>query len=126
MFTDTEATTLDGGDGRDQLTGGAGVEIIVGDSGNDTADGNGGADIVFLGSGDDAATWSSGDGNDIVEGQGGADRLTVTGSASSENVNVSAVGSRVRFFRDAGLVTLDLAGITALDFEAGAGAERSR
>ena len=123
VFTDTELTTLDGADGRDRLVGGTGAEVLIGDGGEDTVEGNGGADVVLLGTGDDAISWSAGDGNDVIEGQGGADRLSVAGSASSEHINVSAVGSRVRLFRDADQATLDLAGVTAIDFQAGAGAD---
>jgi Ca2+-binding RTX toxin-like protein len=123
IFTDTEATTLDGGEGGDRLTGGGGAEVLVGDADPDIVDGNGGADVALLGPGDDAMAWSPGDGNDLIEGQGGEDAVTVTGSASSEHVDVSAVGSRVRLFRDAQLVTLDMAGITRLGVQAAAGSD---
>jgi Ca2+-binding RTX toxin-like protein len=122
-FTDTELTTLDGGDGRDKLIGGGGPEVLAGGIGADTVDGNGAADVALLGPDDDTFTWSAGDGNDIVEGQGGADSAVVTGSASSEQVDVSALGSRIRLFRSIDLVTLDLADLTTLRFQALGGAD---
>jgi Ca2+-binding RTX toxin-like protein len=123
VFTDTELATLDGGEGRDQLVGGGGPEVLAGGPGGDTVDGNGAADVALLGPDDDAVTWAAGDGNDIVEGQGGVDTMVVTGSGSSEQIDVSAVGSRVRLFRSVDLVTLDLAGLTTLRFQAVGGAD---
>ena len=43
-----------------------------------------------------------GDGSDIVEGQAGDDTLLFNGANISENIDVSANGSRVRFTRDVG------------------------
>ena len=40
VFTDTIATTLDGGDGNDTLAGGSGAETLIGSDGNDAIDGN--------------------------------------------------------------------------------------
>jgi Ca2+-binding RTX toxin-like protein len=123
VFTDTETTTLDGGDGRDVLVGGSAVETLVGDAGGDNVDGRGGPDVVFLGAGDDTLTWGPGAGSDRVEGQGGADAVNAAGSVSSELFDVAAIGARVRLFRDADQATLDMAGIVALRLQPGAGAD---
>src|SRR5215218_7851947 len=51
LFTDTEATTIDGGSGDDVLLGGHGPETLVGGSGADSADPGRDADTVDLGGG---------------------------------------------------------------------------
>ena len=45
-FTDTIPTTIDGGDGNDNLAGGKGIETLLGGRGNDSIDGNGGKIVV--------------------------------------------------------------------------------
>ena len=77
VFTDTIPTTLDGGDGDDNLAGGTGVEKLRGGAGNDTIDGNGGNDVALMGSGDDTFVWDPGDGSDTVEGQTGTDTMAL-------------------------------------------------
>ena len=67
--------------------------------------------MALLGAGDDKFIWNPGDGSDTVEGQAGTDTLQFNGSNANENVDISANGSRVRFFRDVGNVTMDLNGI---------------
>src|SRR5262249_53894983 len=100
VFTDTEITTLNGGNGNDRLIGGSGAETLIGGPGNDIIDGNRGNDIVLLGPGDDTFIWDPGDGSDVVEGQEGNDVMIFNGANAPENVDLSANGSRLRFFRD--------------------------
>ena len=95
-------TTIDGGAGADSLAGGSGAELLVGGDGNDSIDGNGGNDAAFMGAGDDSFVWDPGDGSDVVEGEGGTDTMVFNGADGAEQVDLSANGNRLRFFRDPG------------------------
>src|SRR5262249_21800499 len=79
------------------LNGGAGNDLIKGSAGNDTVIGGQGNDVALLGAGDDTFVWNPGDGSDTVEGQAGQDTLLFNGANVSENVDISANGSRGRF-----------------------------
>jgi Ca2+-binding RTX toxin-like protein len=82
------------------------IQITVdGGDGNDFIDGQQGNDQVFLGADDDIFQWDPGDGNDVVEGQAGTDTLLFNGSAINDNIDISANGARVRFFRSIGTVS---------------------
>ena len=115
--------TLDGGAGDDTLTGGAGVETLIGNDGNDSIDGNGGNDAAFMGAGEDRFVWDPGDGSDLLEGEDGKDTMVFNGAAGDEQVDLSANGSRLRFFRTQGAVTMDTAGVEVVDFNALDGAD---
>jgi Ca2+-binding RTX toxin-like protein len=106
--------TLNGGDGNDLLIGSQGADLINGGRGNDT---------VFMGAGDDTFVWNPGDGSDVVEGQAGFDTMIFNGSNANEQINISANGSRVRFFRDVAAVTMDLNGVEGINFNALGGAD---
>jgi hypothetical protein len=67
--------------------------------------------------------WNPGDGSDVVEGQAGRDTLAFNGSNVGETIDISANGSRVRFFRDVGNVTMDVNGVERIQFAAGGGAD---
>ena len=123
VFTDRIPTLLDGGDGNDTLIGGAGGETMLGGAGNDLVDGNGGSDHVLLGAGDDSFVWDPGDGSDTVDGEAGADSMGFNGAPVAEHVTVSANGTHVRFARDVGNVTLDLASLERVNFDALAGSD---
>ena len=93
--------TLNGGADADQLIGSHGNDLIVGGTGND---------VAFMGDGNDTFVWNPGDASDIVEGQAGTDTLQFNGANVSENIDLSANGSRLRLFRDVGNVTMDVNG----------------
>src|SRR5436190_1887846 len=113
---DKTPTILAGGDGRDTLSGSSGVETLLGGRGNDSIDGNGGADTGLLGPGDDTFIWDPGDGSDKVEGQRGTDTMVFNGANAAEQVDVSANGARLKFFRNPGNITMDTAGVERVDF----------
>jgi Ca2+-binding RTX toxin-like protein len=123
VFTESIPTTIDGGDGNDNLAGGKGVERLLGGRGNDSIDGNGGNDLAVLGAGKDIFVWDPGDGSDTVEGQAGADTMLFNGANASEQIDVSANGNRLRFFRTQGNITMDTARVERVDFNALGGAD---
>jgi Ca2+-binding RTX toxin-like protein len=122
-FTNTIRTTIDGGDGNDVLLGGSGAETLVGGAGADSLDGNGGNDRALMGAGDDTFVWDPGDGSDTVEGDAGADAMVFNGAGVAERVSLSPNGSRLRFLRDPGTITMDTAGVERVDFNALGGAD---
>jgi Ca2+-binding RTX toxin-like protein len=107
--------TVDGGAGNDTLLGSNGADVLLGGDGNDFVDGQQGNDVALLGAGNDVFQWDPGDGSDTVEGQGDADRLVFNGSAGNEIFDIAANGSRVRFMRNLGNITMDLNGIETID-----------
>ena len=122
-FTDTIPTTIAGGNGNDLIAGGKGVERLLGGRGNDTIDGNGGNDVALLGAGADTFIWDPGDGSDRLEGGAGSDTMVFNGAGASEHVDLSANGSRLRFFRDVANITMDTGGVERVDFNALGGAD---
>jgi len=114
----TTPLTIDGGPGDDRIAGGSGNETLVGGSGDDTIDGNRGADTAYMGGGDDTFIWDPGDGSDVVEGQGGHDRMLFNGAPGAEQVDISANGDRLRFFRNPVNITMDTHDVEQVDFVA--------
>src|SRR5262245_12625699 len=108
------ALTINWGTGNDTIIGSAGNELVNGGTGNDTA---------LLGAGDDTFVWNPGDGSDTVEGEAGFDTLVFNGANINENIDISANGGRVRFFRDVGNVTMDLNGVERIQVNALGGAD---
>jgi Ca2+-binding RTX toxin-like protein len=115
--------TIDGGAGNDRITGSDGADRLSGGDGNDLIEGGRGNDIMFGGDGNDVFTWDPGDGSDTIEGQGGHDTLQFEGANAGEHMDLSANGSRVRFLRDVGNVTMDLNGIEQVNLDALGGAD---
>jgi Ca2+-binding RTX toxin-like protein len=122
-FTDSIPTTIDGGDGNDTIAGGKGNETLLGGRGNDSIDGNAGNDLALLGAGDDTFVWDPGDGSDTIEGQNGTDTMLFNGANASEQVDLSANGNRLKFFRTQANITMDTAGVERVDFNALGGAD---
>lgn len=116
--------TLDGGAGDDTFFGSNLADVFLGGAGNDFVDGNRGDDVAFLGHGDDIFVWDPGDGNDLIEGQAGTDELLFNGSDANENVDLSANGGRLRFFRDVANVVMDTDDVERITFNALGGQDR--
>ena len=90
VFTNTEATTLNGQGGNDVVVGGSRAEVLRGGTENDTIDGNRGNDDVGMGAGSDSFVWNAGDGADEVRGDADSDTVTVNGSvAGADTITVS-------------------------------------
>jgi Ca2+-binding RTX toxin-like protein len=123
VFTETIATTIDGGEGNDTIAGGTGNETLLGGDGNDTIDGNGGSDTALLGAGDDTFVWDPGDGSDTIEGQDGVDTMLFNGANANERVGLSANGQHLLFVRTPANITMDTAGVETIDFNALGGAD---
>jgi Ca2+-binding RTX toxin-like protein len=115
--------TVDGGAGNDTITGGDGNDRLLGGDGNDTIIGGRGSDTMLGGTGDDTFVWNPGDGSDVVEGQDGNDTLQFNGANVGENFNLAANGSRLRFTRDVGAVTIDAAGTEQVNIATLGGAD---
>jgi Ca2+-binding RTX toxin-like protein len=115
--------TIDGGAGNDTITGGDGNDTLLGGDGNDTVTGGRGNDNAQLGTGDDTFVWNPGDGSDVVDGGDGTDTLQFNGSNASENMTLSANGTRARLFRDVGNVTMDLNSMEHINIAALGGAD---
>ena len=115
--------TLDGGAGNDLLIGSQGDDAFFGGDGNDFVFGGHGNDPASLGAGNDVFVWNPGDGSDTVEGQDGMDTLLFFGANINENIDISANGGRVLFFRDVANVTMDLDDVEGIMFRALGGAD---
>ena len=68
VFTNTEATTLNGQAGNDLLAGGSGHEVLRGGTEGNTVDGNRGGDDVRLGAGNDLSSGTPGTGPTSTRG----------------------------------------------------------
>ena len=117
----SSADELDGGPGNDTLRAGGGDDRLLGGSGNDILIGGTGVDQFFGGDGDDQIVWNPGDGSDVVEGEDGQDTMVFVGGNGSETVDISAVGQRLRFFRNPANITMDCDGVEEVVFRAAAG-----
>ena len=90
------------------MNGGLGDDVLLGSEGDDLINGGDGNDTALMGAGDDTFVWNPGDDNDTLEGQAGFDTMLFNGANVAENIDISANGGRVLFFRDVANVTMDL------------------
>jgi Ca2+-binding RTX toxin-like protein len=109
---------VDGGAGDDTLLGSQGADVFLGGADDDFIFGDNGNDLALMGAGDDVFQWDPGDGNDTLEGQDGNDTMLFFGSNADENIDISANGGRVLFFRNVANVTMDLDDVENIDFRA--------
>ncbi|MBI1841657.1 MAG: calcium-binding protein [Verrucomicrobia bacterium] len=124
---ETDALVIHAGDGNDTVDL-SGLSTLFtctvdGGPGNDVIIGTRRPDTLIGGPGNDQFLWRPGDGSDVIEGQEGSDTLVFTGSNAAENVDLSANGARLRFFRDVANITMDCGGIEQVRFNALGGAD---
>ncbi len=105
------------------MNGGLGADAFFGSQGNDLMNGGDGDDTALMAAGDDTFVWNPGDDNDTLEGQDGTDVMAFNGANVAENIDISANGGRVRFFRNVANVTMDLNDVEVVDFRALGGAD---
>lgn len=105
------------------INGGLGNDVLIGSEGDDVITGGDGNDLALMGDGDDTFIWNPGDDNDTVEGGAGFDTLRFNGANVAENIDISANGDRVRFFRNVANVTIDLDDVEKIQFNALGGAD---
>ena len=105
------------------MNGGLGADILIGSEGNDLVNGGDGNDTALMGAGDDTFVWNPGDDNDTLEGQAGFDTMLFNGATVAENIDIAAIGGRVRFSRNIANVTMDLNDVEGIDFNALGGAD---
>jgi Ca2+-binding RTX toxin-like protein len=118
-----DATSLEADGIQLTMNGGLGDDVFLGSEGNDLINGGDGDDVAFMGAGDDTFVWNPGDDNDTLEGQAGFDTMLFNGSNAAENIDVSANGGRVIFFRNVANVAMDLNDVEGIDFNALGGAD---
>lgn len=97
---------LDGGADNDLINGAAGLEYLFGGDGKDQVIGRGGNDVLYLGDDNDTSAWYAGDGKDVIEGGDGSDGLTVFGDEAVDTMEVLAVGGRVHVRRNSDVLDL--------------------
>jgi Ca2+-binding RTX toxin-like protein len=105
------------------MNGGLGNDVFIGSEGNDLINGGDGDDLASMGAGDDTFVWNPGDDNDTIDGDAGFDTMQFNGAVIAEEINISANGGRVTFFRNIATVTMDTDDVERIDFNALGGAD---
>jgi Ca2+-binding RTX toxin-like protein len=118
-----DATSLEADGIQLTMNGGLGNDVFLGSEGNDLINGGDGNDLALMGAGDDTFVWNPGDDNDTLEGQAGFDKMVFNGANAAENIDISANGGRVIFFRNVANVVMDLNDVEGIDFNALGGAD---
>ena len=117
------SSTIDGGNGDDNIVGTASADVVLGGNGNDFVSGGIGHDIAILGTGDDIFRWDPGEGSDDVDGGNGNDALLFNGANGNETMSLSASGTRAVFLRSPGSVVMNLDAVEQLDLHTFGGAD---
>lgn len=111
-----------GGAGDDVIVGSNAVNILLGMGGNDTIRGAGAADTVSGGDGDDIVLYAVGDGADAIDGGADTDTLTISDGVAASTLNVVWNGATLTKVENATITnvehfTADLgAGIDTLSY----------
>ena len=113
-----------GGNGDDILQGGAGNDALLGGNGDDLLIGGAGVDLMSGGRGDDVMVWNPGDGNDTLNGGSGFDTMLFNGAAGAETSTFSAKDEGGALFtRDLGNIKMDLTSTEKVTLNALGGAD---
>lgn len=83
-IVDDEPLDLDGGNGKDTLTGGGNDDTLDGGNGKDLLSGNGGDDILIGGNGEDIL--DGGAGNDTITGGNGRDTFVLAAGEGTDTI----------------------------------------
>jgi len=118
-----DATSLKADGIQLSMNGGLGADVFLGSEGDDLISGGDGDDLALGGAGNDTFVWNPGDDNDTLEGQDGFDTMLFNGANVAENIDLSANGGRVRFFRNVASVVMDLNDVEGITFNALGGAD---
>ena len=111
--------TLYGGQGADTLYGGQGNDILLGDLGDDVLSGDLGNDVLQGGAGADRYVFYTNSGNDVVLGFNAAegDRIDLLGQTYTFGTAADGSGSALLILSGGG--TIELAGVTRAQVNAG-------
>lgn len=118
-----DASGLSAGRALVTLNGGLGNDVILGSQGPDQIIGGDGNDFLLGGADDDTFVWNPGDDNDTLEGQAGFDTMLFNGANVAEQIDLSANGGRLRFFRNIASVVMDANDVEGVTFNALGGAD---
>lgn len=94
----TKVNTINGGDGDDAITGGAGADVLMGGAGNDVLTGNAGADALTGGAGnDDFVIQAETNVNvfDTITDLTAGDKISVAGLTAFEQTKVELASTAV-------------------------------
>ncbi|HWT26206.1 MAG TPA: hypothetical protein VN213_22045, partial [Solirubrobacteraceae bacterium] len=115
-------STINGGDGNDDITGTDGNDTLNGGAGDDKVNGARGNDAMNGDDGDDLLIWNNGDGSDRFEGGAGTDVAQDNGAPAGDRFVVTANNGRVSAVRtNLGLFFLDIGSSETLDINGLAG-----
>ncbi|MFT3729113.1 MAG: calcium-binding protein [Terricaulis sp.] len=101
----TGVENVTGGAGNDTLVGSSAVNVLSGGAGDDTLRGAGAGDTVRGDAGNDIILYAIGDGADSVDGGDGADRLTISGTAANDTLNIVFDGAAITKFETSTALT---------------------
>lgn len=119
LFGNQGQDTLFGGQGADSLYGGQGNDVLFGDLGDDVLYGDLGNDVLRGGAGADRYVFNVNSGNDVVLGFNAAegDRLDLRGQTYTFGTAADGSGSALLVLSGGG--TIELAGVTQGQVNAG-------
>ncbi len=95
VYAYTGNDTVNGGIHDDVLFGQSGADSLYGGDGNDQLDGGSGTDRAYGGNGNDLFLYTVGDGSGVMDGGADSDQLQISGTGSSETLDVTFNGTEL-------------------------------
>lgn len=95
VYAYTGNDTVNGGVHDDVLFGQSGADSLYGGDGNDQLDGGSGTDRAYGGNGNDLFLYTVGDGSGVMDGGADSDQLQISGTGSSETLDVTFNGTEL-------------------------------